>query len=87
MLFLALVEIHLCNGEILRDNTSMRNILPKFEAFVHCHQSYLVNLYYVEKIDSNDFFMKNGDRVQISKRNLIKTKKLYIDYLNKKVAI
>lgn len=81
------VEIHLCDGEILRDNISMRNILPKFESFIHCHQSYLVNLSHVDKIDSNDFFMKNGDRVQISKRNLIKVKKAYIDYLNKKVAV
>lgn len=81
------VEIHLCDGEVLRDNTSMRNILPKFGSFIHCHQSYLVNLQYVEKIDSNDFFIKNGDRVQISKRNLIKVKKAYIDYLNKKVAV
>ena len=79
------VEIHLDDNSILIDNTSMKNILSFFNDFIQCHQSYLVNLNYIESLNGNDFIMKNGDRIQISKRNLTKAKKAYIDYLNKKV--
>ncbi len=81
------VEIHLDDNSILIDKTSMRNIIPQFNEFIQCHQSYLVNLNHVESLDEKDFIMKNKDRIQISKRNYMKVRKVYIDYLNKKVTL
>jgi two-component system, LytTR family, response regulator LytT len=52
--------------------------------FIRCHKSYLVNLYYVLEIKDSSFLMENKNRVPIS--NCIKeTKKIYMDYLLKKL--
>lgn len=81
------IEIHLESNIVLKENKSMRHILSQFEDFTQCHQSYLVNLNYVDKLEGNNFIMKNKDIIQISKRNFMKTKKEYIEYLNKKVTL
>lgn len=83
------IEIHLSNGQILIDTIPMRNIIHEFNdpSFIQCHQSYLVNLAYVQCLDEHDFMMENHDKVQISKRLFSKVKQSYIYYLNKKVTL
>lgn len=79
------IEIHLSDGRKLTENKSMKQILSEIKSnnFIQCHQSYLVNLSYVLRIEESDFVLKN-DKVQISRRYLKKTKEAYIHYLNKK---
>ena len=49
--------------------------------FLRCHQSYLVNMNFVQEIDT-DFVMKNGDVVLIRKRNQKEIRQSYFDYCN-----
>jgi len=35
--------------------------------FYRCHQSYIININYMNKLSGNDIFMKNGDRVPMRK--------------------
>jgi DNA-binding LytR/AlgR family response regulator len=49
--------------------------------FLRCHQSYIVNLSYVESI-GRDFTMKNGSTVQIRRGDLAKCRN-YMSELNK----
>ena len=64
----------------------MKQVINEIEnvRFIQCHQSYIVNLSYVDKIENNDFIIQN-EKVQISRRYLKKTKQAYIHYLNTKV--
>jgi len=36
-------------------------------SFYRCHQSYIVNTNHIRKLDGNDIFMKNGDRIPMRK--------------------
>ena len=58
--------------------------LPR-QKFLRCHQSYIVNLDFVQKIEEgdtvSDFIMTNGDRAYIRVKDFKKMKKVYEDYL------
>lgn len=76
------IEIHLENQEILKERKSLKDIMKEIDSpvFLQCHQSYYVNLSKVMKLDQNDFILENN-KVQISKRYLLKVKKEYMKYL------
>ena len=80
------VEIHLNDHRKLIENKSMKKICSEIidDCFIQCHQSYLVNLNYVKRIDGNDFII-NDERIQISRRYLTKVKQAYIQFLSKKM--
>lgn len=50
--------------------------------FLRCHQSYLVNMNFVEEI-TTDFILKNGDVVLIRKRSQKEIRQAYYDYCGK----
>lgn len=82
------IEIHLRNGKIIREKNTIKQISNEisYSNIIQCHQSFLVNLSYVNKIDENDFII-NNKRIQISRRYYSNTKKAYIEFLGKKVQI
>lgn len=51
------------------------------EGFYQCHQSYLVNLDEIDKIDGLDVIMKNGEKVMVSRRHKSELEKVYFDRL------
>ena len=51
--------------------------------FLRCHQSYLVNMNYIQKAD-RQFELINGDVVFIRQRNLKAIKQEYFDYIGNK---
>jgi DNA-binding LytR/AlgR family response regulator len=65
-------------GEVIDTGTTMtiEDFVPLLPPprFMRCHQSYIVNLSYVESV-GRDFTMKNGDTVYIRRGDLPKCKK------------
>lgn len=49
--------------------------------FIRCHRSFLANLDYVDKIEENNFILKNLTKVPIGRKYCVEVKKLY--YLNR----
>lgn len=64
-----------CSGSI----KGMLEIL-KSEGFYKSHQSYLVNLDEVESFDNKDIYMKNHEKVMLSKRQRRSFKENYFQY-------
>jgi DNA-binding LytR/AlgR family response regulator len=65
--------VHTANGVIETGSMTMADFesqlpLPRF---LRCHNSYIVNMSYVEKVD-RDFIMKNGHRVYIRRDDVAK---------------
>ncbi len=53
------------------------------DTFVRCHQSFLVNMKYIRRIENESFKLENGEEILISKRRYAETKKRYFTYLNR----
>lgn len=51
--------------------------------FLRCHQSYLVNMDYIQQVDSQ-FTLTTGDTVLIRQRNLKAIRQSALDYMNQK---
>lgn len=48
--------------------TEVQSLLPE-EKFIRCHQSYIVNIHMIERVDKSArcFYTRTGDRIEISK--------------------
>ena len=71
------VFVKLADGEILSVNqklSELQLVLEPHSQFLRCHQSYLVNLDYVDKLEDSCFYMKDGQMIPIS-RNFYKQSK------------
>ena len=76
--------VHTSSGVIDTGSTmTIEDFVPLLPPprFMRCHQSYIVNLSYVESLE-RDYTMKNGDKVYITRGLLAKCKN-YGDYLDK----
>ena len=49
--------------------------------FVRCHQSYLVNMFFIKSVEDACFIMANGDTVSISKRDKSAVKSTFEEYV------
>lgn len=74
--------IHTYEGEeVCRDKIS--DLEQRMgETFVRCHQSFLVNMRYIRRIENESFKLENGEEISISKRRYVETKERYFSYLN-----
>ena len=52
--------------------------------FIRCHQSYLVNLYFVDEMAHNAFVIKDQD-IPISRKYLKSAKEAYYNYMFSKI--
>ena len=71
------VFVKLTDGEVLSVNqklSELQLVLEPHSQFLRCHQSYLVNLDYVDKLEDSCFYMKDGQMIPIS-RNFYKQSK------------
>lgn len=53
------------------------------EQFVRCHQSFLVNMKYIRRIERESLILENGENISISKKRYLETKEKYFLYLEK----
>lgn len=75
--------IHTYEGEeVCRDKIS--DLEQRMgDTFVRCHQSFLVNMKYIRRIENESFKLENGEEISISKRRYLETKNRYFAYLNR----
>lgn len=75
--------IHTYEGEeVCRDKISYLE-QRMGDTFVRCHQSFLVNMKYIRRIENESFKLENGEEISISKRRYVETKNRYFAYLNR----
>jgi hypothetical protein len=54
------------------------------EGFLLCHQSYLVNLQYVERREAHAFRLQNGEEIPISQKRCATARDVWLRYITKK---
>lgn len=77
------VYVTLTDGEVLSINqklSQLQETLGRYTEFLRCHQSYLVNLSYVEKMEDSCFFMRDGEVIPISRNFYKQSKNAYYHY-------
>lgn len=76
------IKLHLCNEvrDTLLISTTMTNLdeLLKDCGFLRIHQSYLVNMAYIQKIQSTGVWLRDGSALPISARNYSALKQEYL---------
>lgn len=79
------VEFHINDSRKMIENKALKDVMQEIQdiSFIQCHQSYYVNLNYVDCIDGNDFVLQQ-ERIQISRRYFKTVKQQYIQFLNRK---
>ena len=51
--------------------------------FVRCHQSFLVNMKYIRRVENETCKLEGGQEINISKRRYVRAKEKYYDYLDR----
>lgn len=76
--------MHCCDGQSYVIYKRLTNIEHELndERFLRCHQSYLVNMDYIQQVDSQ-FTLVTGDVVAIRQRDLKAIRQTALDYLDK----
>ena len=77
------VFVKLTDGEVLSVNqklSELQLVLEPHSQFLRCHQSYLVNLDYVDKLEDSCFYMRDGQMVPISRNFYKQSKNAYYHY-------
>lgn len=77
------VFVTLTDGEVLSINqklSQLQETLEEYSGFLRCHQSYLVNLDCVEKLENSCFFMKDGQVIPVSRHFYKQSKNAYYHY-------
>ena len=77
------LSLHLLHMEVEMDDsyTSFQELLAETENFIECHHRISVNMDYIKRMDTDDFIMKEGSRVPISRRRQKEVKATYMRYL------
>ena len=56
------------------------------ETFVRCHQSFLVNMKYIRRVEHDRFKLENGEEIPISKKRYMEARTRYFQYLEDAVS-
>lgn len=51
------------------------------DIFIRPHRSYIVNMYFIEQINTDKLLMKNGQRITLSRKNKNNIRNTYFDFL------
>lgn len=80
------VCLHLDNGEIVESYAKLDELEQQLseKLFFRCHQSYIINLYFVEKMEVGKFVVRSED-VPISRKYQRAAREAYYDYLFEKM--
>lgn len=70
---------------ILEYNGTLNDLEERMPAqFLRCHKSFFVNLDHVEKMETSQFVLRNGQQVPISQLRRGTTRQLFLKYLSEK---
>ena len=85
------VRDYFISGESILGRTDMEGALSDInnDNFIRCHRSWIVNLKYVDKVDTGmkNFIMKDGRIIPISRREKDKVKNAYLNYVEIKMKL
>lgn len=83
------IQLQTPSEKITISSSHRLNAIDSFlpESFIRCHHSFIANLQYVKRIDTDlrTFTMTNGDSVYIRRQDLKKARDAFEDYLYAKV--
>ncbi len=76
------IDIHMSNGDVLSINDKLDALEEALNdsRFLRSHQSYLVNMDFIEDVDEGAFIVKGGTAVLIRTRDTGKIKGIYHKY-------
>lgn len=58
------------------------NILSRLpDIFIQCHKSYIVNMRYIQRLDSRHILLQNGEQISVSRSRSNKTKEIFFNFL------
>lgn len=74
--------IHL-KDKVIKTHSSLTKLWDFLEnsSFLKCHRSYIVNMLYIHEMLSNDFILKNGEKIPITKNDKLNLKQTYLDFV------
>lgn len=80
------VILHLENGDTIESYAKLGELEEMLTGkhFFRCHQSYIMNLYFVEKMETGRF-LTESDEVPISRKYQKEAKEVYYDYMFEKM--
>jgi len=80
------ILLHLVNGKQIRTYGKLGNIEKELvdKNFLRCHQSYLINIAHINRIEGACFIMDSGEAAYIRKRDFTSIKKQFYQYIAKK---
>lgn len=72
-----------CITETVRTSSSLDDLYQQLEkpCFVHCHNSYIVNLTYVKEYSRNELILCNGHKLPISRKYSNEVRKAFARWL------
>ncbi len=71
------------NKDFFRSSKTLSGVyelLPQY-CFIRVHKSYAVNLYHIQKLNSNEIFFTNGERAIIGRSKIADFKRIYISFI------
>ena len=77
------IELHLESGTVKTYMTFqyLWEILREDPRFLNCNKGYLVNMDYIERVEEQEFILKNQAAIPIRKRNGSQMKQAYLQYV------
>ena len=80
------VYLHLDNGEVMENYAKLDELEQQLpgKLFFRCHQSYIISLYFVEKMDAGKFVIQSQE-VPISRKYQRVARETYYDYMFEKM--
>lgn len=75
------VTVHTCNEQITfyGQLEKERSQLPNY--FLSSHKSYVVNMYFIKKIEKNKIYLINGKSIDISKSRCSEVRRKFFEYI------
>lgn len=83
-----LLYIHMTDGEVITSIFIRKSFEKELEQliennqFIQVHKSYLINLNYIDKLNSSSIIMNNGDIIPVSRKNTANVKRQYLLFLS-----
>lgn len=80
------VILHLENGETIESYAKLDELEQQLPGrlFFRCHQSYIISLYFVEKMDTGKFIVQSAE-IPVSRKYQRAAREMYYDYMFEKM--
>ena len=80
------VILHLENGETIESYAKLDELEQQLPGrlFFRCHQSYIISLYFVEKMDTGKFIVQSAE-IPVSRKYQGAAREMYYDYMFEKM--